>query len=91
MSVVQEPEVFEVLRKIRYDLTAAQAKVTDALRLLGSMPIAQLPKAVCHCGVACEGPLALAEHRYQVHGEGELCLDCGRVLSADHACAAGVT
>jgi hypothetical protein len=68
MSVSQEPEVFEVLRKIRYDLTAAQAKVTEALNLLGAMSLPASAKIECQrCGVWLGGELALATHLQNVH------------------------
>lgn len=67
----EEPEVFEVLRKVRYDLTAAQAKVSEALNLLSSMNLPAAPGGVeCRkCGVVIRkgGERALALHMQNVH------------------------
>lgn len=63
-----EPEVFEVLRKLRYDLTAAQAKLSEALGLLAEMNLPMTERPVCpDCGVAVKGERSLAEHRYHAH------------------------
>ncbi len=67
---MEEPEVFEVLRKIRYDLTAAQTKVTDALSLLAAMNLPSRPSGeVCpQCGSEIKGgERALALHIQNVH------------------------
>ncbi len=63
-----EPDIYETLRKIRYDATAIQAKVTDALNLLGTMSIPEAePRPTCpECGVALVH--SLAEHLENVHG-----------------------
>jgi hypothetical protein len=65
-----EPEIFEILRKIRYDLTAAQTKVTEALNTLGSMDLPSEPDGLdCPiCGVNKRGERALAIHITNVHG-----------------------
>ena len=66
---MSEPEVFEVLRKLRYDLTAAQAKLSEALELLAAMDLRAVERAACpDCGLALKGERSLAEHRYHSHG-----------------------
>jgi hypothetical protein len=64
-----EPEIFEVLRRLRYDLTAAQAKVTDALNILSSMNLPALKARLeCpECGAGLPGERALAFHLQNVH------------------------
>lgn len=60
----------ELCRKIRYDLTAAQAKLTNIIEALASLP--PTPKSVCCiCGLHLRGPLSLAEHLYTSH-DGDL-------------------
>ena len=66
-----EPEVFEVLRKIRYDLTAAQGKITEALRMLSDMNLAAPDGAKpfkCSCGFSFKTEARLAAHQQNVHG-----------------------
>lgn len=74
--MTDEPEVFEVLRKIRYDLTAAQAKVTDALKMLADMnlptPDRVRPFKCGRCSFAFKTQDRLQEHLFNVHGVGEL-------------------
>mgnify|MGYP001605667790 FL=1 len=63
-----EPEIFEVVRKLRYDLTAAQAKVTDVLNMLASMNLPVKAKQFCpRCGVPIQGDRGLAFHMQNVH------------------------
>ena len=63
-----EPEIFEVVRKLRYDLTAAQAKVTDVLNMLASMNLPVQAKQSCpRCGVPLRGDRALEFHVQNVH------------------------
>jgi hypothetical protein len=67
--VSDEPEIFDVVRKIRYDLTAAQAKVTEALNMLAAMNLPAQAKVECpDCGVGLDGERALAFHLQNVHG-----------------------
>lgn len=67
-----EPEIFEVLRKIRYDTTAIQAKITDALTMLANMnlPDTQTKNHICpkpHCRIGFHTAERLAEHMRNVH------------------------
>lgn len=64
-----EPEVFEVLRKIRYDLTAAQGKVTEAMRMLSALNLEAEPEPF-QCPKGCRGfstERGLAFHMANVH------------------------
>jgi len=63
-------ELEDLLRGIRYDATAIQAKVSELLRMIAEIP--QLSddhtKLPCpECGVPLAGPRALAEHLYVTH------------------------
>ena len=64
-----EPEIYEVLRKIRYDLSAAQAKITDAFTMLNSMKLPAPSSAfVCPtCKANLKGARALAFHVRDLH------------------------
>lgn len=69
---MSEPEVFEVLRKIRYDLTAAQGKITTALNLLADMDLPGVDEEdgewKCGCGRRFKTERSLALHKHNVHG-----------------------
>ena len=58
-----------VLRKIRYDLTAAQGKLTEAIRMVAALDLEEAGERVpCpQCGVRLLGPKTLAEHLYVSH------------------------
>lgn len=60
----------ELLMKIRYDATAIQAKVTDALETLARLDVPKAPpRFVCStCGVARPTRVALRDHLANVHG-----------------------
>ena len=69
--MTDEPEVFEVLRKIRYDLTAAQGKLTEAMRMLSDMNLGVDDKAKpyrCSCGFSFKTEARLLTHQQNVHG-----------------------
>lgn len=64
----QVSDIYELLKKIRYDTTAIQSKVTDALNALADLNLVDQPAARCpRCGTEFRGPLRLAEHMYQSH------------------------
>lgn len=59
-----------VLKKVRYDLTAAQAKLSEALRMVAAMDLDENAgeRVPCpKCGVKVTGPNMLAEHMYHSH------------------------
>ena len=61
-------DVYEMLRKIRYDLTAAQGKLTDVFSMLGELNLQDTPAHVCdRCGVKIRASALLAEHVYNSH------------------------
>lgn len=61
-------DVYEMLRKIRYDLTAAQGKLTDVFSMLGELNVQDTPAHQCdRCGVTFRAPTLLAEHVYNSH------------------------
>lgn len=63
-------DVYELLKKIRYDATAIQAKVTDALKALSDLNLPDdAGRTLCpQCGATLRGPKTLAEHVYNSHG-----------------------
>jgi len=64
----QEHVTFEIARKIRFDLTAAQVKVTELLKELAALELPSEAPACERCGVKVRGPRTLAEHIYLSHG-----------------------
>lgn len=64
-------ETVVLAKKLRYDLTAMQAKVTDLLAALGRLDLPDGRDTVeCpHCGPWHRGPELLAEHLYSVDPE----------------------
>lgn len=65
----REDGLVAVLKKIRYDLTSAQQKLSDAMRMVATLDIADAgEKTPCpKCGVKLAGPRTLAEHDYHSH------------------------
>lgn len=64
----QPQDVYDLLMKIRYDATAIQAKVTDALAALNDLGLEARIGATCtHCGLDFRGPNTLAEHIHISH------------------------
>lgn len=61
-------EVYDLARKIRMDLTAAQAKLTDLVNLLNDLQLEDRPRPTCpHCRITFRQQMALAEHVYTSH------------------------
>ncbi len=59
-------DALALARRIRMDLTNAQAKLTDVIELLASLP--EAPSSRCPiCDVPLRGPLSLAEHVHLSH------------------------
>lgn len=63
-------DVRALLMKIRYDATAIQAKVTDALDQLARLPVKATPPGLAcpSCGVSRSSEVALRDHLANVHG-----------------------
>lgn len=61
-------EILELARKIRYDLTALQAKTSELLTMAARLEAPDATSVTCpHCGLRFKGPRTLAEHVYQLH------------------------
>lgn len=61
-------DAHKLLREIRMDLTAAQAKITDLGKLLGELQLEDRPRPRCpHCGLSFRFNALLAEHVYVTH------------------------
>lgn len=61
-------EVYELVRKIRFDLTAAQSKLSSLFQILGELGLEDKPEACCaKCGLGFRGERTLAEHDYHSH------------------------
>lgn len=66
----REAGLAAVLKKARYDLTAAQAKISEALRMVAAMDLPENAgeRVACpRCGAKLQGTLLLAEHVYNSH------------------------
>lgn len=64
-----EHSLHALAMQIRYDLTAAQGKLTELTRQIGELPIDTSVAAVrCpHCDIEVKGQITLAEHLYNQH------------------------
>lgn len=65
-----EHPLHDLAMAVRYDLTAAQGKLTELMRQIGEHDLPVPVGVECpHCGPGLElrGPLTLAEHLYNVH------------------------
>ena len=62
-------ELEEQLKRIRYDLTGLQGKVSEALRMVANLtPVERLVGYPCsHCGVVKNTEQALTDHQANVH------------------------
>lgn len=64
----QPVDLAETLKKIRYDLTAAQGKVTEALNLLAELNLPEPTTVSCDtCGWTFRHGTHLEEHVYHHH------------------------
>lgn len=65
-----EHEILQQAKRIRYDLTALQAKLTELIRMAALLPEPdQHARPRCPaCGLTLKGPRTLAEHVHYVHG-----------------------
>lgn len=68
--MTSKADLLEIAKKIRYDTTAIQAKLTELMDGIAALPIEDEPKSVCpHCGPMPYGQRKLAEHMHTSHGE----------------------
>ena len=64
----QPADMLELAAKLRYDLTAAQAKLTELKRALAALnPPASNPHRCDRCGISKPTERLLAEHAYHTH------------------------
>ena len=61
-------DILEIAKTLRYDLTAAQAKLTELATLAAQLPDDEHERPRCpDCELPFRGPRTLAEHRYHQH------------------------
>lgn len=61
-------DAYELLRRLRMDLTDAQSKITGMFALLGELNIQDVPGVKCpSCGGEFRGGRTLSEHLYVSH------------------------
>lgn len=65
--MAEEHDLLVLARKLRYDLTAMQGKVTELIRQLAALDLPVRKFECSRCGVLFGGPLSLAEHIYVTH------------------------
>lgn len=70
----RKADLVELAAKIRMDLTAAQAKLTELKRAIAALPDDPDadPHPCPHCGLALTSLQRLQEHLWNVHAEGPL-------------------
>lgn len=65
-------EILEQAKRIRYDLTALQAKVTELLQMAARLPEPDIDTRTCpECGLTARAlppGVTLADHLHNVHG-----------------------
>jgi hypothetical protein len=67
--VANSVEAYDLLKKIRMNLSALQAQVTDLYGILNELDIRDSERPRCpSCGLTFKGAVGLAEHRYISHG-----------------------
>lgn len=68
-------EILEQAKRIRYDLTALQAKVTELLQMAAKLPEPKPDERTCpECGLEAKAlprSATLADHRWRAHGVDE--------------------
>lgn len=65
---LREHEIIELAKRLRYDLTACQGKLSDLLKLLGQLDLPDRETFVCPvCRVSSRSKVALSEHIYLSH------------------------
>lgn len=66
--MTQPADIFELFKRMRYDLTALQAKLTDAQNMLASLNLPAQHEVKCPvCGLRFRGVLSLDEHVHLSH------------------------
>lgn len=60
----------ELVKKLRYDLTAMQVKVSELLRQLGELELSTPARLTCQCGSSFRSLQELQEHAYHHHDGG---------------------
>jgi hypothetical protein len=66
--VSEDHQLIEGLKKLRYDLTGMQVKVSELLRLAASLDLPEPAQRECpKCKATFRGPLSLSEHDYLSH------------------------
>lgn len=65
-------EILEIARKIRYDLTGLQAKLSELMQMAALLEAPDADKRKCpECGLAASAlpqGATLADHRHRAHG-----------------------
>lgn len=65
---IREHEARELLKKMRYDTTALQARITDMFRVLDKLDLPDPAEVSCpHCAVSFRSQVVLSEHVYHSH------------------------
>lgn len=68
MTEPQEHELLVLARKLRYDLTGMQVKVSELIRALAALDLPEPSQGECEkCHTLFSGKLSLAEHIYLSH------------------------
>jgi hypothetical protein len=63
-----EPDLIVSLKKLRYDLTAMQARVSDLLNQAARLNLPAPARPSCpECGLTMRSDRFLAEHLFQTH------------------------
>jgi hypothetical protein len=64
-------DVFDQLKRIRMDLTAAQAKLSDVMKIMAALDMPEPREFRCPypaCGIPLHTQRRVDEHLHQVHG-----------------------
>lgn len=68
MSHLAKTDLLEICKRIRYDTTAIQVRVTELMDAISDLPIPDPEKTRCpHCGPIPGGPRTLAQHMHVSH------------------------
>ncbi len=64
----QQDDILELLKKMRYDLTALQGKLSDVMEQVAALPSKGEKPRCPHCDLVFRGKLSLDEHVHTSHG-----------------------